>query len=163
MTEKECCPDCDKPLADEADNETFSDDGGEHLCWRRFANNTCEGDPVDWRERALKAEAEVEQLKKENQELLEAKIMKLNAERDTLRRELAEKTAEIEELKESRSPCPPKFQNCEECGQRVDECACTVSPMQHRKRHIFSCPGRLFWMSLTIHALRSHFVQSTLS
>ena len=50
MTER--CTNCDRPEATEADYEAFGEGEGEHLCW-----GCCAFMAVDWRRRALVAEA----------------------------------------------------------------------------------------------------------
>ena len=64
MDKDKRCPDCDRLLATDDDDATYPQGGGEHLCWRRFANDTCEGDPVDWRARCKKREREIERLRR---------------------------------------------------------------------------------------------------
>lgn len=60
------CDVCDHPLATNAD--LFGCEGGcrcercTQLCWRDY-NLACSFEPVDWRARALTAEAEVERLR----------------------------------------------------------------------------------------------------
>ena len=66
MSEETRCPICDRILATSDDNKKYPEGGGEHLCWRRFANDTCEGEPIDWRMRYLTAEARVKELEEEN-------------------------------------------------------------------------------------------------
>lgn len=51
------CHNCDRLLATEADRSPDMT-GGERddLCWRAYTSNACQGEPVDWRARALMAE-----------------------------------------------------------------------------------------------------------
>lgn len=57
----DCCPDCDAPLvtsADEDISETASDEWCAARCWRRYRDDgQCIREPVNWRARALAAEA----------------------------------------------------------------------------------------------------------
>jgi hypothetical protein len=50
------CPDCAHPLATEADYA--AEGNGAHLCWRAWNDDHCAYPPVNWRARALAAEAE---------------------------------------------------------------------------------------------------------
>lgn len=50
MTDR--CHRCDRPIATQKDWDTIPEGDGEHLCWD---STRCE--PVDWRARALVAEA----------------------------------------------------------------------------------------------------------
>ena len=49
------CPSCDLPLATDEDFQTIPAGEGEWLCWSAYGTR-CE--PIDWRERALKVQAE---------------------------------------------------------------------------------------------------------
>jgi hypothetical protein len=49
------CHRCDRQLATQADYDTLGEGEGEHLCWSEWGSQ-CE--PVDWRARAQRAEAE---------------------------------------------------------------------------------------------------------
>lgn len=61
MTDRQRCPDCDAPLARETDrNEHGDHPAAGYICWR--LGGPCRRPPVDWRARALAAEAEVERL-----------------------------------------------------------------------------------------------------
>lgn len=55
------CEHCDRPMADEVDDEMMAElPGGERpdLCWADVSCGECDS-PIDWRARALKAEAEL--------------------------------------------------------------------------------------------------------
>lgn len=56
------CPDCDLPLATQADHDATAEGEGDDLCWRAWAGDVCCRTPVDWRARALAAEARVVEL-----------------------------------------------------------------------------------------------------
>lgn len=49
MNNPKRCPDCDHVLATEEDDKKYPEGEGEHLCWRLYANDTCEHEPVNWR------------------------------------------------------------------------------------------------------------------
>lgn len=70
MTERERCPVCDFPLASESDcRAPFSTDLPS-LCWKRF-NGDHRGPAIDWRARALKAEADAARLREALEGLLD--------------------------------------------------------------------------------------------
>lgn len=57
------CPICDRPLATDADTEHPTDCAHCYqLCWGVRTMSHCDGDPVDWRARALTAEARLAEL-----------------------------------------------------------------------------------------------------
>lgn len=60
------CHDCDLPLATQADYDATPEGRGAHLCWRDWNSDRCVHPPVDWRSRALKAEAAATQLASEH-------------------------------------------------------------------------------------------------
>lgn len=70
MSDRERCPVCDAVLATEVDHAewkgrtgpTFTAERLYSLCWSRIANGPCLRTPVDWRARALAAEAESDDL-----------------------------------------------------------------------------------------------------
>mgnify|MGYP006287343987 CR=1 FL=1 len=51
----ESCPVCDLPLATDEDYQTIPAGEGEWLCWAAYGAKC---DPIDWRERALRVQAE---------------------------------------------------------------------------------------------------------
>jgi hypothetical protein len=55
MSVSDLCPSCDLPLATDEDFQTIPAGEGEWLCWSAYGTK-CE--PIDWRERALKVQAE---------------------------------------------------------------------------------------------------------
>ncbi len=55
------CPDCDFPIAMSADYDTFPYGRSEHLCWRARNNDVCMRPAVNWRTRALEAEAALDE------------------------------------------------------------------------------------------------------
>ena len=57
------CPVCDRAVATAEDYDTIPEGHGAHLCWRAWDNRQCDAARVDWRTRALAAEAEVERLR----------------------------------------------------------------------------------------------------
>lgn len=59
MTDNRCV-NCDRPLANVDEFHSIPGGEGEHLCWSEYGTK-CE--PEDWRERALKAEAELAKLR----------------------------------------------------------------------------------------------------
>lgn len=56
------CPDCDLPIATQADHDATVEGEGADLCWRAWAGDVCCRTPVDWRARALTAEELLERL-----------------------------------------------------------------------------------------------------
>lgn len=55
------CEHCDRPRSTPEDAERYETGEGAHLCWSIDAVH-CVGDAVDWRARALAAEASIESL-----------------------------------------------------------------------------------------------------
>lgn len=55
------CERCDRPRATDEGWRTYQPGEGEHLCWVSEAER-CSGDAIDWRARALAAEARIERL-----------------------------------------------------------------------------------------------------
>lgn len=66
----ERCFTCDKPIATEQDFRDIPGGEGEHLCWSAYSKMGCE--PEDWRDRALRAEAEAISLRRSVRALLES-------------------------------------------------------------------------------------------
>ena len=56
------CHVCDRPIADEQDYDSH-DDHDSSLCWK-LLDNVCFGTPVDWRQRAILAEAKLRVIEK---------------------------------------------------------------------------------------------------
>lgn len=50
------CPDCDAPLATQADYDATAEGEGADLCWREWNGDVCILPEVDWRARAMAAE-----------------------------------------------------------------------------------------------------------
>lgn len=67
MSVADRCPDCDATLATQADYDAHPDgcecERCRSLCWRVYESAWCSRPPVDWRERALSAEAAVRRLR----------------------------------------------------------------------------------------------------
>lgn len=57
------CPQCDRPLATEADAYHCTMDGGS-LCWSAYDGKPCAMPPIDWRARATEAERSLETLRR---------------------------------------------------------------------------------------------------
>jgi hypothetical protein len=51
---RERCEICDRPVASDEEWDTIPEGEGDHLCW---GGMQCSMESVDWRARALKAEA----------------------------------------------------------------------------------------------------------
>ena len=57
------CPVCDRERATAADLAAYPEGAGAHLCWRNHGNpHACDAHAVDWRARALAAEAALRSL-----------------------------------------------------------------------------------------------------
>lgn len=62
--QRERCVDCDKPIATDTDYAATAAGEGDALCWKDW-HHSCQNEKVDWRARALKAEAEPERAQQE--------------------------------------------------------------------------------------------------
>lgn len=59
MTDLPRCEDCDKPIAGRAEYDSTPEGGGDEFCWREYNSGICQELEIDWRGRALAAEAEL--------------------------------------------------------------------------------------------------------
>lgn len=64
MTDR--CQACDRPLATQADYATTREGERRDLCWRAWNHGMrCDNEPIDWRTRALEAEATLADVSKQ--------------------------------------------------------------------------------------------------
>lgn len=88
------CRNCDKPVATEADWEATPEGEGEHLCWG-WGTPSCAS--VDWRARALAAEAERDALR-ELRAVRDAAVELVAAERERAEVSYAQRTQSLDDI-----------------------------------------------------------------
>lgn len=88
------CRNCDKPVATEADWEATPEGEGEHMCWG-WGTPSCAS--VDWRARALAAEAERDALR-ELRAVRDAAVELVAAERERADVRHAQRTQSLDDI-----------------------------------------------------------------